>query len=384
MAAVNPFNEATEMFLEAGGEALQSCYQCGLCSSTCPWNLVRTFLVRGIIHTGQIGLLTEVGEEENWLCATCGACVERCPRGVQILDIWRAIRRVGAQFDIIPKALKPVISNLEAQGNPWGDTRENRPIWSKGLDYKVYEEGTEFLYFPCCTPIYDRKVRRIATATAELLKKAGVDFGILGPEESCCGESVRKIGKEELFQKLAKSNIELFQKKGVRKILVSSPHCYHTFTKEYAELGADFEVLHVTQFILSLIEENRIKPNKSYPKKVAYHDPCYLGRHSKIYDEPRKLLFSVPDLDLIEFPDTREDAICCGGGGGRIWMETVKEERLSNLRVEQALESGAQVIALSCPYCMLNFDDSVLNMGKAKDLEIRDIIEILNSVISEA
>ena len=383
MTAVNPSKESTDMFLEAGGEALQSCYQCGICTAVCPWNLVREFLVRGTIHVAQIGLLTEVGEEVNWLCTTCGACVERCPRGVKIIDVWRAIRRVGIRFDIMPKALKPVMSGLESQGNPWGDTRENRLVWAKGLNLAPFEKDMEVLYFPCCTPIYDQKARRIAIATVSLLKKAGVSFGILGPDESCCGESVRKLGNEDLFQELAKSNIESFKKKGVRKIVVSSPHCFHTFKNEYKELEADFEVLHITQFILKLIEEGKLKPEKAYPKKVAYHDPCYLGRHNKIYDEPRKLLSSIPELTLVELADSREDAVCCGGGGGRIWMETKKEERLSNLRVEQALEAGAQVLALSCPYCMLNFDDSVLNMGKSELLEVKDITEILSSVIGE-
>lgn len=383
MTAVNPFKESTDMFLEAGGEALQECYQCGTCTSVCPWNLVREFLVRRIIHTGQIGLLTEVGEEDNWICATCGACEERCPRGVKIIDIWRAIRRVGIQFDIMPKALKPIMSGLESQGNPWGDTRENRPVWAKGLDLQPFEKDMEVLYFPCCTPIYDQKARRIAVATVSLLKKAGVNFGILGTEESCCGESVRKLGNEDLFQKLAKSNIETFKQKGVQKIIVSSPHCFHTFKNEYPELGADFEVLHMTQFILQLIEQEKLRPEKSYPKKVVYHDPCYLGRHNKIYEEPRKILSTIPDLQLFEFEDNREAAICCGGGGGRIWMETVKEERLSNIRLDQAVEAGAEVLALSCPYCMLNFDDSVLNMGKTELLEVKDITEILNSVTDE-
>jgi Fe-S oxidoreductase len=381
MTAVNPSKEFTDMFLEAGGEAFKSCYQCATCTSVCPWNLVKEFPVRATIHTAQLGLLTEPIEESNWLCATCKACEERCPRGVKIIDIWRSIRRVGVMNEIMPKALKPVMSGLGSQGNPWGDTRENRLAWTKGLDLKPFEKDMDILYFPCCTPIYDQKARRIAVATVSLLKKAGVSFGILGPDESCCGESVRKLGNEDLFQELAQSNIDSFKEKGVKKIVVSSPHCFHTFKNEYTELGADFEVLHITQFILQLIEQGKLKPEKAYPKKVAYHDPCYLGRHNKIYDEPRKLLTSIPELDLVELADNREDAVCCGGGGGRIWMETKKEERLSNLRVDQALETEAQVLALSCPYCMLNFDDSVLNMGKSDLLEVRDITEILDSVI---
>jgi Fe-S oxidoreductase len=383
--AINPFAEAVASIIETGGEALRTCYQCGLCTATCPWNLVREFLVRKIIHTGQIGLLLEVGDEENWLCATCGACVARCPRGVEIIDIWRAIRRVAIENNAAPKALRTVLSGIKAQGNPWNDTRDNRERWAVdlGIDSALAAEHFELVYFPCCTPIYDQKVRRIATSTVSLLKKAGVEFALLGAAESCCGESVRKLGSEDLFQGLARGNIKAFEKRGVKKILVSSPHCYHTFVYEYPELGGTFEVLHSSQFFLQLIEEGRLKINKPYPKKVVYHDPCYLGRHNGIYDEPRKILSSIPELELLELPDNREDAICCGGGGGRIWMETKKEERLSNLRVDQALKMNTEVLALACPYCMLNFDDSVLAMGKGDVLEVRDLTEILDSVAGE-
>jgi Fe-S oxidoreductase len=383
MSAVNPFAEASEAIIEAGGEALKACYQCGMCTATCPWNLVRSFLVRRLIHQAQIGLLVELGDEDVWLCASCGACVERCPRGVEIIDIFRAARRIGAQFGAFPKSLKTVMTDVKNLGNPWSEGREKRADWTKDLDVKPFTSGNgaEILYFPCCTVAYDRKARRIGLATIDILKKAGVAFGILGAEESCCGESVRKVGKEDLFQSLAQSNIKAFQKHGVKKILVSSPHCYHTFKKEYPELGGEFEVIHVTQFLAQLIDEGRIKPTKPFPKKVAYHDPCYLGRHNKIYDEPRKALTAVPGLELRELPDAREDSICCGGGGGRIWMETKKEERFSDLRIEQAIEVGAEVLALSCPYCMLNFDDSLLTMGKEGVIEVRDIAEIVKESI---
>ena len=381
MDVVNPFGEATETIIEAGGEALKTCYQCGLCSATCPWNLVRSFIVRKVIHQAQVGLLVELGDEEVWLCASCKACVDRCPRGVEIIDIFRAARRIGAQFGAFPKSLKTVMSDVKNQGNPWSEAREKRGDWAKDLGLKAFTPETEFLYAPCCTPAYDRKARRIALATVEILKKAGVDFGMMGPEESCCGESVRKVGKEDLFQSLAQSNIKAYQKHGVKKIIVSSPHCYHAFKNEYPEFGGDFEVIHFTQLLAEWMDQGRIKPVKPYPKKVTYHDPCYLGRHHKIYDEPRNALTKIPGLEFIELPDCREESICCGGGGGRIWMETKKEERFSDLRIDQALEVGAEVLAIACPYCMLNFDDSLLTMGKEGVLEIRDIAEIVNEVI---
>ena len=380
MDIVNPLSEGTEALIEAGGDALKSCYQCGLCTSTCPWNLVRSFLTRRLIHQAQIGLV-ELDSEEIWLCTSCRACVERCPRGVEIIDIFRAIRRIATEWGGAPKTVKTVLGGVRGAGNPWQGERENRSKWAKGLAVKTFSSDTEFLYFPCCTPIYDKRATRIALATASVLNKAGVDFGILGPEENCCGESVRKVGWEDSFQALAQANIETFKRHGVQKILTSSPHCYHTFKNEYPALGADFEVVHITQLLAELIEEGRIIPTKSYPHKVTYHDPCYLGRHNKIYDQPRRVLASIPDLQLIEFRDSREESLCCGMGGGRVWMETKKEERFSELRIHQALEVGAEVLAICCPYCMLNFDDTLLGMGKNDALDIKDIAEIVNEVI---
>ena len=380
MDIVNPLSEAAEAIIEAGGEALKSCYQCGLCTATCPWNLVRNFLIRKLIHESQIGLL-ELDSDDVWLCATCGMCVERCPRGVEIIDIFTAMRRIGTQWGVIPKALKGAIGSLRTLGNPWGEDKEKRADWAKDCGVKTFKPGTELLYYPCCTPAYDRRARRIALATVGILQKAGVDFGILGPEENCCGESVRKVGEEDLFQSLAHANIAAFKRHDVKKILVSSPHCYHTFKNEYPALGGNFEVVHITQLLAEFIEQGRIKPTQSLKKRITYHDPCYLGRHNKIYEEPRRVLNSIPGLEFIELPDSREDSLCCGGGGGRIWMETKKEERFSDIRIQQALEVGAEVLAICCPYCMLNFDDSLLTMQKEDVLEIKDISEIVNEVI---
>jgi Fe-S oxidoreductase len=380
MVVINPFKEAADAIIEAGGEPVNSCYQCGLCTGICPWNLVRSFVTQRLIHQAQFGLV-DLDNEEIWLCATCGACVERCPRNVEIIDIMRAIRRIGVLGGVIPKALRTTMTSIGTVGNPWGEPREKRADWAKGLDVKMFTEGTEWLLFPCCTPAYDPRARRIAIAAVNVLKKAGVDFGILGPEESCCGESARKAGDEALFQSLAQNNIEVFTKNGVSKILTLSPHCYHAFKNEYPGFGGNFEVIHYTQFLAQLIDEGKIKPTKKLNKKVAYHDSCYLGRHNKIYDEPRKILNSIPGLELIELPDSGPDSLCCGGGGGRIWMETKKEERFSDIRIEQAIDVGAEVLAVSCPYCMLNFDDSLLTMEKGDAIEIRDILELLQATI---
>jgi Fe-S oxidoreductase len=239
----------------------------------------------------------------------------------------------------------------------------------------------EFLYSPGCYLSYDPRARKIARATVEILNRAGVDFGILGPEESCCGESIRKTGDEALFKTLARQNIRAFVERGVKKIVVSSPHCFHTYTNEYPEFMVHFEVVHISQLIHSLIAEGRLELKKEYAKTVTYHDPCYLGRHNGIYDEPREALKKVPGLQLSEMPESRKNSFCCGGGGGRIWMETPKGERFSDLRLAQAIGVGAQVLATSCPYCITNFEDSRLNLKDGDAIEVKDITEIIRDAI---
>jgi len=382
MQSITPLKEAVDIIKEEGGEILKLCYQCGICTSTCPWNMVRSFLVRRIMHQGQLGLI-DFEAEDMWLCVTCKACVDRCPRNVEIIDIMRALRRVVVEVGIakVPDSLRLAVKNISGVGNPQGEEREKRTDWAKDLGVKTYAKGSEVLYFPCCVPAYDPQFQRVARATVNILKKVGVDFGILGAELSCCGESVRKAGNEGLFQSLAQNNISVFNKAGVKKIIVTSPHCYHTFMKEYPELGGNFEVIHFSQYLAELIKEGNLKLTKELNKKVTYHDSCYLGRHNDVYDEPREILKSIPGLELIEMTNHRENSLCCGGGGGRIWEETKKGERFSDMRIEQALEVGANILAVACPYCMVNFEDSVLTSDKGDVIEIKDIAELVQEVI---
>jgi Fe-S oxidoreductase len=302
---------------------------------------------------------------------------------VEIIDVMRALRRAVTELGIakVPDSLRITVKNISAVGNPLGEPEDKRADWAQEPEVKLFTEGTEILYVPCCIPEYDPNVRRIALASTAIMKKAGVDFGILGNRATCCGESVRKAGDEAVFQRLAETNITSFTELGVKKAVVASPHCYHTFTNEYRELGADLEVVHFSQYLLELIKEGRLSLTKEVNKKVAYHDPCYLGRHNDIYDEPREVLRSIPGLELMELSSCRENSLCCGGGGGRIWMETKSEERFCDLRVEQALTLGANVLAVACPYCMSNFDDSVLTLDKGEVIEIRDIAELVLEAI---
>ncbi len=382
METVAPFKEAIDAIKEAGGEAFKLCYQCGLCDTVCPWNRVRDFSMRHIVRQAAFGL-PEIEGEDIWRCTTCGACPQACPRGVGTIDVSVSFRRIASEAGISPPPIHTTSVNLGAEGNPLGEPRDQRGDWAKELSVKPFTEGMEILYFPGCYPSYDSRLKKVAAATANILNQAGVDFGILGAKENCCGESIRKAGDEELFKRLAKENIKAFIDNGVKKILVSSPHCYHTFSNEYTEFRANFEVVHISQFLLELINEGRLKLSKEYKKKITYHDPCYLGRHNGIYDEPREVLKKVPGLELVEMPDSRENSLCCGGGGGRIWMETPKGERFADLRLEQATGVRAEVLVTSCPYCIINFEDSRLALEDSEVIEVKDITEIIQEAIGE-
>jgi Fe-S oxidoreductase len=380
---LEPFKVVIDGIKEAGGEADKFCYQCGKCDTVCPWNRVRNFSVRKIINQAKFGVVS-FESDDIWLCTTCRNCVQRCPRGVEIIDVMRAVRRVMVPDGVVPASLpslRTVMTSLASVGNPWGQEPNDRANWAKELGLKDFTEGTEVLYFPCCYPSYEPRLRKVAQATANLLNKAGVNFGILGSKEMCCGESVRKAGNEALFKRLARENIKTFIENGVKKIVVSSPHCYHTFKNEYPEFMVNFEVMHITQYLHQLISEGRLKITKEYRKKVTYHDPCYLGRHNGIYDEPRGVLKAIPGLKLSEMADTRENSLCCGMGGGRVWMETAKNERFSDIRLKQAIDVGAEVLVTACPYCITQFEDGRLSLKDSSAIQIMDITEVLQEVI---
>jgi len=379
--AIAPFKEAIEMIREAGGEAFRACFQCGLCTASCPWNNVRTFMPHRKITESKFGLV-ELGEEDWWLCSTCRACVSRCPRGVAITDVIRAVRNVTLESlpRAVPASLKSAVASLKTSGNPWGGSREERAEWASDLSLPSVGGQIEKAYFSCCVPAFDPKMRNVARAAARILERTGAVFGIVGNKESCCGESVRKAGDYKVFERLARSNITAFRDAGVKEVIVTSPHCFRTFKDEYPAMGADFRVVHLTEYLARALDEDRLAFRKDFPKKVVYHDPCYLGRHSAIYEEPRKVLAAIPGLVLMDEVASRESSLCCGGGGARIWMETKKGERFSDILVEQAVCLGAEVLATACPYCILTLKDSVLTLGRQDVLEVKDISEIVDEV----
>ena len=377
------YKEIVDVIKQSGGDAFKMCFQCGLCDAVCPWNMVRDFSMRKIVRQATFGM-TEIESEDIWLCTTCGRCPKQCPRDVRQIESGVALRRIATEYGVFPATAKPVRgigASLSAEGNPLNEERKNRAAWAESISVDQFTEDMEYLYFPGCYLSYDPRLKKVARATAAILKKAGVSFGILGTKENCCGESIRKTGDEGLFKKLAKENIKTFIDSGVKKIIVSSPHCYHTFKNEYPEFRVNFEIIHMTQFISRLIEEGKLKIEKGYEKKVTYHDPCYLGRHNNIYDEPRNILKKVKGLSFTELSESGEDSLCCGGGGGRIWMETPKGQRFSDIRVEQAIDAGAEILATACPYCIANFEDSRLTLDAEEKIRIMDITEIIQEVI---
>ena len=381
-----PLSEFVEVIDELkanGGEAVKYCYECGRCDTVCPWNRVTNFSIRKIVREAAFGL-SEIEREDLWLCTTCGKCEQHCPRDVRQVDDIVSLRRLATDYNVFPPPVRPIIaasSALSVMGNPLGEEREARGDWAEGIPVKIFEEGMEYLYFSCCYTCYDPRLKKIAQATAQLLNKAGVAYGTLGASESCCGESVRKAGNEAVFKSLARENIKTYIDNGVKKILVSSPHCLHTFKNEYPEFMVSFEVVHSSQLLFQLVQEGRLIPTKEYSRTVTYHDPCYLGRHNGIFDEPRDVLNSIPGLELREMAESRENSLCCGMGGGRIWLETPIEERFANIRMQQALDVGAQVLATSCPYCISQFEDSKLSLSDNDAIQVKDISEILQEVV---
>jgi Fe-S oxidoreductase len=376
---VAPFPETIGEIREAGGQAHKLCYQCGKCDVVCPWNRVGRFSMRRMIREATFGL-TQIESEDVWRCTTCGSCPQSCPRGVKQIELGVALRRIANKYEVYPTSVRSARTagaSLRADGNPLGWERAKRGDWGQELGVRPFAEGMELLYFVGCYTSYDPRLRKVAAATAKILQRAGVEFGILGEHESCCGESIRKTGAEGVFRELARANIKTFIDHGVRRILVSSPHCYHTLKNEYPEFMVKFEVVHITQLLAQLLREGRLKLTKPFGRRVTFHDPCYLGRHNGVFDEPREVLRAVPGLDLREMRNARQDSLCCGGGGGRIWMDTPRGERFSDLRLGQADEVQAEVLATSCPYCVTMFEDSRLNRADDQSLTIKDVTEIV-------
>jgi Fe-S oxidoreductase len=358
---------------------LLGCIQCGRCSAGCPLSLSSPLNVRRIIYEALVRDKIDIKEwPEIWDCTTCTTCTLRCPKGLDPAMILIGMRRVLTEGGRVKPTVRDALESTFKFGNPWGRGKAKRSEWAQGLNVKDLTEGgeAEILYFVGCTPAYDDRVQAVAQAMVKVFEKAGVDFGTLGNEEICCGSEMRRLGEEGLFEFLVEDNLELFKQHDIKRMVTTSPHCYNSFKNEYE--GLDVEVQHYTQFLADLIEQGKLAFSKEVNRVVTYHDPCFLGKQNQVYDEPRAILQSIPGLQFVEFDRSRERSLCCEGGGGRMWVEASSGgERLAEVRVKDALELGAEVIATACPFCMLTLEDAVKTTGAEEAIEVLDIVELV-------
>lgn len=326
-------------------------------------------------------LISEViTEEVIWECMTCRACQEECPvLNEHIIRIIDMRRHLVLERGKIPETAEGALRSLEVRGHPWRGTTATRTQWFEGLGIETLSQkgNAEYLYWVGCTAALEDRNMKIAKTFAQLLKKSGVDFAVLGAEEVCCGEPARKIGNEYIFQLQAKQNIETFKRYKVKKIFTTCPHCFNTLKNEYPNFGGDFEVLHHSQFLSSLIKQGKIKP-KGLAQSVTYHDSCYLGRYNDIYEEPREVLKQIPGLKLLEMERRRKKGFCCGGGGGRMWQEETIGKRINQIRVEEVINTKASIVATACPFCIQMIEDGIKAKGKEESLKAYDLAEILS------
>ncbi len=319
-----------------------------------------------------------------WSCTSCRACMEVCPVGNEhvpsIIDMRRYLALTEGEIGFgAGKTLK----KMEKSGNPWGMPKNEREDWARGMDIKKWEgEGSaEVLYWVGCAGAYDDRAKKVTQSVSRLMKKAGVDFAILGNKERCTGESARRLGEENLFQTLAAENIETLNTAGVKKIVTHCPHCFNTLKNEYSEFGGKYEVIHHTELLAKLVAEGKLKPEMSDEKsggKVVYHDSCYLGRYNDVYDPQRALLDAMPDVQRVETERTRERGLCCGAGGGQMWMENNIGDRMNKVRTDELLETKPKVIAVACNFCMTMIGDGVKARSREDDVEVLDLAELLD------
>ncbi|HEX2032290.1 MAG TPA: (Fe-S)-binding protein [Actinomycetota bacterium] len=379
-----------------------TCTECGRCQNMCPaWNTGKPLSPKLLIMNlrdhifeqgpqildakaaGQeyekVALNPDVVEDEVvWDCTTCGACVYECPVDIEhidhIVDMRRNLVMAESRF---PQEAGLMLRNMESTKNPWGVPQSQRADWAQGLGVRILEDGQapEYLYWVGCASSFDDRAKAIAQATARVLQKAGVPFAILGPRELCNGDPARRFGHEYLFQELAEQNVQTLNGVRARKIVVNCPHCFNIFRNEYPDYGGNYEVVHHSQLFGQLIREGRLRPTQEVRSLITYHDPCYLGRHNGVYDEPRNVLDAVPGARQVEMPRHHQRGFCCGAGGSRMWMEEHLGKRVNMERTDEAAATGADEIGVACPFCMVMLDDGAKQKGG--DLKVRDIAQVV-------
>jgi Fe-S oxidoreductase len=323
-----------------------------------------------------------------WSCVTCGACVEQCPVDIEHVDTIVEMRRHEVLMESrFPSEAGLMLRNIENQGDPWGLGASKRTEWTEGLDFEVpVVEGTipgdvEYLYWVGCAGALDERARKSTQATARLLHRAGVRFAILGPREACTGDPARRLGNEYLYQEMGKANVATLSEVGAKKVVASCPHCFNSLSREYPELGGNFKVIHHSQLLSHLVDEGRLTPG-AMDATVTYHDPCYLGRHNRVFDEPRSVLDAVTGVKQIEMRRCREKSFCCGAGGARMWMEEKIGKRINLERTDEALTTGADVVSTACPYCLIMLDDAVKARQREDEVRVMDLSQVVEASLA--
>ena len=379
---------------------LVTCTECGRCQSQCPaWNtgkplspkLVIMDLRDELFRSERRALVPDViTDDVLWACTTCGACVEECPVDIEHVDAIVDMRRYQVLIESrFPAEAALMLRNVENRGDPWGLGAAKRLEWTESLDFEVpVVEGTipgdvEYLFWVGCAGALDERARKTTQSVARLLHQAGVSFAVLGPAESCTGDPVRRLGNEYLFQTQAQQNIETLNAASVKKVVASCPHCFNSLAKEYPALGGNFEVIHHSQLLAKLVAEGRLRPQR-HDATVAYHDPCYLGRHNQVYEPPRSIIDSVPGVSSVEMGRCRERSFCCGAGGARMWLEEHQGKRINLERTDEALATGADVVSTACPYCLIMLDDAVKERGRDEEVKVLDVAQVLERSMEPA
>jgi len=320
-----------------------------------------------------------IEESIPWYCTSCGSCTIRCPRDVKPSEVIIEMRAALVENGSIPVTIQKALENTFVQKNPWGRSRAKRGAWFEKMDIEiphVSETETKRLLFACCIQAYDPRCMVIPVNVATILKKAGIEFGVLGEEEACCGNEIRRIGESGLFEELQEENRATFEEYGVKEIIALSPHCMNALKKEYGDLG--IKISHYTEVLAPMFTYGTVVPKGSYNKKVIYHDPCFLGKQNGIFDEPRDILKSVNGLELLEFSRSRDNSLCCEGGGGRMFFEVeATYQRNAEVRVQDAVNRGAEEIVTSCPFCVMTLEDPATEKG----IKVKELSEILMEVL---